>query len=62
MDGINTKWNYAIHNVNGQLIQSGAVDKGSNKVQLPANIAAGNYFMSLENENESLVKTLTIAE
>lgn len=62
VDGINTKWNYAIHNVNGQLIQSGAVDKGSNKVQLPANIAAGNYFMSLENENESLVKTLTIAE
>lgn len=60
--GVDTKWNYTLYNINGQVLLSGSVDKANNKVQLPANIAAGTYFMSLENENESVVKTLTIAE
>jgi hypothetical protein len=62
INGTQGTWNYNMHNLNGQRIRSGSFTKGSNQIELPAGIAPGNYFILLQNGEEEIVKTVTIAE
>jgi hypothetical protein len=62
INGVNGNWNYTLVNINGQVLKSGVVKEGNNKVELPTNMPAGNYYMSLENASEKVVKSITIAE